>query len=234
MRLGVPFVLEEDLATSRKVIARAVNSESNAYQVGATEILRTTVENRQGRISIEATITDAGTQRNRGIIRVEGNSSGALVAPVNALAKRMDERAIDFSTNNNRALEAFTAAAESANTATRAQMLDAAISVDPGFGLGYIALAETLAQTREQNVEALLRTAASHSGSFSPLDAARLRLLSAQLSKAPLAQQEGASTAVLQLAPNNVDALVALGSDRFLEGDREGGKRFLGLAVELN
>src|SRR5581483_302024 len=116
MRVAVPLILQEDLATSPSLIATAVNGESSAYETGASGVLRTTVETRQGRISVEAVITEMSTQQNREVIRVEGSSSNALLPSVNALAKRIDRRASDFSTKNDGALRAFTAGAQSANT----------------------------------------------------------------------------------------------------------------------
>ncbi len=234
MRLALPLILQEDLATSRTLIASLANGESAAYQFGATEVLRSTVEDRQGRISIEATFTDMSTQRNHAVIRVDAASSAGLLSVGNALAKKIDEHAVDFSTKNSRVLQAFTAAAESASSEGRVQMLDEAISNDPGFGLGYITLAETVARSREQNLAALLQTGANRSASFTPLDRVRFNALRGQLSHASLEEQENAQAAVLQLAPNNSDALVALGSDRFLQGDGTRGRELLGRALELS
>ena len=234
LRLAVPLILQEDLATSRHLVASDASGVSGAYQLGATEALRTTVENRKGRIAIDAVVTDLSTQRNRKVLRVDGRDSDGLLAIADALAHKIDEHAGNFPTRNVRALQAFTAAAESANAGTRVQLLDQAILTDPSFGLAYIALAGSALQTHDQNLSALLQTAASHRSSFTPLDRALFNALSAQLSHAPLTEQNNAFSAVLQLAPNNIDALVALGSGHFLEGDGAGGARLLKRALELS
>lgn len=233
MKAAVPLVLEQDFITSKNVVARMVNGDSGAYQMAAGEVLRTTLESRGGRISIEATLTDVATQRNRQVIRVEGPFSAGLLSPVNALAKRLNDGATNFSTQNERALEIFTAAAETSNLERRIQLLNDAIHADPAFGLAYLALLETRAQAG-QDTRALIATAASQRSSFRPVDRVRFDAMAARLSHAPLTAQEKAASAVLQLAPNQLDALAALGSERFLAGDGLSGERLFRQALELS
>ena len=234
MRLALPVILQEDLATSQTLLPSVVNADSAAYQFGSTAVLRTTLEIRRGRISIQATVTDTSNQRSRQVIRVEEDSSVGLLPAANALAKQIDDRATEFSTRNARALQAYTAAAESTNSQTRIEMLDEAINVDPNFGLGYITLAEIVGRTREQDLSALLRTGATHAPQFTPLDRARFNALRTQLSNASLEEQQKAQTSVLQLAPNNADALIALGTDQFLEGNSGDGRKLFAKALDLS
>ena len=232
--VALPLVLQEDLATSRTILASAANGESAAYQSGASEVLHTTIENRNGRIRIEAVFTDLHTQRNRNVLEIDGPSPAGLVGSINRLAKRIDEHASDFSTNSERALQAFTGAAESTQLQARVQMVREAASIDPAFGLAYIMWLEMAAQSAPQAISGIMATAKNHVPSFTGLDRARFNTLAARLLHAPLPQQEASLRTLLQLAPNSVDALATLGSLRFLEGDPGSGGRLLGRALELS
>ena len=233
MSTAVPLALEQDFLTSKDVVARIARDESSAFQLGAGEVLRTTMENRSGRIWIQATVTELATQRNREVVRVEGPSSSGLLPPVNALAARLSNGAIGFSTKNEPALQAFVAAAETSNGQTRIGMLNQAIRSDPAFGLAYLALADTLAQSG-QDAAPVLAAAASHRSSFTRLDRVRYDLIAARLSHARLARQQQAARAVLQVAPNDVDALAALSSAQFLVGDGAAGQQSLHRALDLS
>jgi len=234
MSLGIALVLEQDLATSHHIAAVLANGDSGAYQHGATQVLRTTVEDRQGRINIQMTVTNLSTQRITSSGDVNLPSSDGVLAAVNALAKRIDPQSTEFSTKNDRAWQAYTVAAGSPNLQTRAQMLTAAANADPGFGLAYLVLAQVLNQAGDQNLAPILSAAAAHRDAFTPLDKVRFGALVARTSHAPLEQQANATAAVLQLAPNDVDALATLGSERFLQNNAAEGERLLKRALELS
>src|SRR5690348_14108074 len=121
---AVPLALEQNFLTCKNLVARVAHDESVAYQIGATEVLRTTVENRDGQIRIQGTVTDLSTQRNRQVVSVEAPSAGGLLPPINALATRLNDGATYFSTKNDRAFQAFVGAAETSNLQTRIQMLN--------------------------------------------------------------------------------------------------------------
>lgn len=229
----MPLALQQDLVTSRNVVVGIVSDDSGAYQLGAGAVVRTTVENRDGRISIAGTIVDPATQQIRQVVRVQAPSSGGLLPAVNELAKRLNAEATYYSTKSERALRAFTSAAETPNLQNRIVMLENAIAADPAFGLAYIALTEILAQTG-QDPAPLLEKAASHLRSFTPVDRVRFNAVMARMSHAPLPQLEQATSAVVKIAPNQLDTLVTLASDRFLLGDADGGERALKRAVELS
>ncbi|MBV9085311.1 MAG: hypothetical protein JOZ62_21765, partial [Acidobacteriaceae bacterium] len=71
MRFAVPLVLQQDLSVSRSLVTTIAESDSGAYQFGASELLEATVENRYQRLHIQATITDLGTQRSREVFTVD-------------------------------------------------------------------------------------------------------------------------------------------------------------------
>lgn len=234
IRFAIPLVLEQDLATSRNVIASVVNDESGAYQSGANDIVRTTIENRDSRITVQATITDLSTQKNREILRTEGRSSAGLLPVLNALTKQIDGRAVDFSTKSDHALQSFAMAAQSPNLQSRAEILGNAIRIDPTFGLAYLLLAETAERAGAQNVSTVIGEARRHTDAFTPFDRLRFQALAAQISHAPFAEQEKADLAVLNLAPNDMNALASVGSIRFLQNDANGGSRLYASALKLS
>lgn len=202
--------------------------------MGATEVLRTTVDERPGGLlHLQALITDLRTQRARNVIDRETSESG-LVASLNSIASQIDPRATRFSTGNTGALQLFTTAAQSSELQARASDLRGAIHADPGFGLAYLLLLNTVAPAGEQTLSAVLSEADLHRNSFNRLDRARLAELTARLKREGLQRQEQTASAVLKLAPNDVETLVALGSTRFLQGDAADGQRFLGRALQLS
>jgi tetratricopeptide (TPR) repeat protein len=232
---AVQLVLQTDLSTSRSAIPVLANDESGAYQGGAKEALRATVTQRANRIYLETAITDTATQQDRQVINLAGAASSGVLPLLNELAKRVDNGAGPFSTGSDRALQTYmTAASASKAPPDRITALTNAIGIDPAFGLAYIALAEAEAQTAPQNLTALFQAATTHKAAFTPYDRARLDAFLAQLSHAPLAQQESAFRAVLQIAPNESNALVALGSLSFLNGQAADGTRYLQRALQLN
>lgn len=234
MSLGIALALEQDFATSPRLEAFLANGDSGAYQRGATHVLRTTIENRHGRIGMRLTVTSLSTQRNTRADAVDGPSSAGVLAAVNALAKRVDPQSSAFSTSNEHAWQTYTVAAAAQNAQERARLLSAAIQADPAFGLAYLVLAQTLTRAGDNNLTPLMAAAAAHRNSFTPLDQARFAALVSRTLRAPLAEQAKATAAVLQVAPNDVDALATLGSERFLQGDAKDGEGLLNRALELN
>jgi len=227
-------VLQTDLSTSHSLIPVLVNDQSGAYQNGANEVLRVTVTQRADRIHIEAAITDNATQKDRQTVDLSGPASAGVLPLLNELAKRLDSGASSFSTKNDRALQAYVAAVTTAKVSDRITALTKAVSLDPSFGFAYIALADAEAQSEPQNLNALLQSASRHKAEFTPYDRARFDAFLTRLSHAPLTQQAAAFRAVLQIAPNESDVLVTLGSLSFLNGDTADGTRYLQRALDLN
>ncbi len=235
MSLGIPIAIQYDLAPAANLIAAFAHGVSGAYQMQASAVVRTTVESRPGgRLHIQAVIMDASTQRNRQVIDVDAGSEAGLIPALNSMVKQISAASTSFSTGNTRALQAFTAAADTSNLQARIHQLNAAIDLDPRFGLAYMLLLNTVAGTGERNTEPLIAQIAKRRSDFTPIDRARLGEIIARLQHAGLAEKEEAGQAVLKLAPNDVDTLVALGVGRFLQGDAKGGRQFLERALDLS
>ena len=232
MRAGVALVLEYNLSSSAEWVAAVTNGESGAYRSAAAMVLRTTVEDRAGKVWLEVTITDNATQQNRRVLTSDARPGG-LIDALNDLSRQLDPRATTFPTRSIPALQAFSQAAQSPNPQVRVQLLNQAIRTDPSFGLAYLILLEGAGGAGPAS-GAVLSQAAAHQSSFTPMDRARFRVLTDRLTHAPLNEQAQATAALLELTPNNADATVALGSDRFLTGDAGDGERLLKRALDLN
>ncbi len=230
-RYAIPIVLEQDLAASQCLIALLAQNNSAAYQLEGDEVLRTNVDWRAGRFSIEAILTDLATQKNQRVVSAQGPH---LITVLNGLAKQIDSDAIEFSTRNERALEAFALAVASPNVQSKVQGVEAAIAADASFGLAYIVLAETLSNENGPQLKAALDQGQAHVQSFTNLDKARFELIRSQLMHAPVAEQIGAANAVVKVTPNNSEALALLGSNLFLAGKGKDGERFMRRAISLS
>lgn len=231
MRAAVPLVLVQDLAASKDVLAFSTETESAIYRDDANEVLRTTIEAPDGRISVEATFTRIATQKNERVLAERGDS---LIVELNALAKQLDPRATTFSTNNEAALRSFAQAIGAPDLEAKEKQLREAIAADGSFGLAYAALAELLARTNPTAVEQVLAQGQQHRGSFTPLDAARFDLLRSRLSQASKADQLRAAESLVRLTPNEPDALATLASGLFAEGRAPEAERLMTRALEIS
>jgi len=231
---AVQVVLQDDLVTARSMIPLLADDNSGTYLGGAKQVLRTTITQRNGHMHAEAVLTDNSIQKDLRFISVDVPDSSGVLPLLNELANRLDNKALLFSTKNNRALQAYVEAATSAKLQDRIDALNRAIGLDPSFGLAYVALADTEAQSAPQAIPALLQAAKNHEAGFSPFDRARLTAFYARYSHAPLAQQAAAYREVLNIAPNASEALVQLGSLSFLSDDGAAGTGYMQRALALN
>jgi Flp pilus assembly protein TadD len=231
LRLAIPLVLQRDLATSVSIITSIAGDQSSVYQLGGTETLRVTIEERSGEFEIDSTIRDVATQRNRRSISVQGSD---LLSELNGLAKQIDTRASQFSTRSQKALEAFSAGISSADVQLKTQKLRDAIAADPSFGAAYCALANALASVHSPDALTILNTGESRRASFTVLDQAQFDLVQAKLRSAPLDKQVESARALVKLTPNDADATAALASALFLEGQSGEAERLMTHAIQIN
>ena len=234
MKIGVPLVLQQDLMSSQYTSPAMVNDETAAAQVGAQDILRLKLEDRQGKIHIGATVVDAKTQKTTITQDVEASSIGNLIPTLDKLAKELDPTAGEFSTKNVDALKLLTSAGSEQHPQERFEIIKKAVAADPNFGMAYFLLLEMEAQGGPNVYKDTLAQVNSHMANFPPYERARLQLLQEQLTRAPLKQRTSAVEALHKIAPNDLDALSMIGSLHFLNGDADGGAEALNKAVRLN
>jgi tetratricopeptide (TPR) repeat protein len=228
---GVAVVLEYDLSTAKNMLPLVVQDESGAIGAGASQVVRVTVEKRNGGFWAQATVTDLSSQRNTHVL-TPPVANDVLVA-VNQIGKDLSSNAVPFSTANVDALKIFTAAVRSKDPQQRSDLLHQAITAAPNFGLAYALLVESTPPGSPSNAAAVT-DARAHENSFNAVDRTRMKATLARLEHEPLPVQARAAEAVLNIAPNDVDALVTLGSADFLRGDGGAGSQFLLKAMELS
>ncbi|MFL6416705.1 MAG: hypothetical protein ACJ74Y_13665, partial [Bryobacteraceae bacterium] len=220
------FVLQQDLATSRSILPSFAVSQSGAYGQGASEVLRSAVQRRGGRLRVTAVVTDLASQKNRLTLESEGPVTEGLIARLDAFSKRLDrEHATAFSTRNDTALQAFAAAASASNREEQVKLLEQAVAIDPAFGLAQVALLESVPSRALPDPRAVDR--------FAPLDRARYTALVARIHHEPIGALAADNAAVLSLAPNNVEALAQLGWLSFLQSKPAEGESLLRKAIGL-
>ncbi len=175
------------------------------------------------------TVTNLADQHATQVLTATAPS---YVAVVNRLAKQLSPDAGQFSTSNDDALRAYAAALETTDRAGKESLLRQAIAFDPHFGMAYLSLIE---QQSSDPTEASQTLAAAHaqSAGFVPLDRARLAVMAARIGREPLAQQTAAMQAMVNLAPNDVDSLASLGTERFLLGEAQAGEADFRKAIEI-
>jgi tetratricopeptide (TPR) repeat protein len=223
---AVPVVLQQDLATSHSSVVTFVPSLSSAYQIGATTVLRPLVEARGNAYTFRLTRTDAATQQESQHWVEQASSSEQAIAALDRLAKRVDSAASAFSSRSFTALHFFSLAILAPDPARRTANLTAAIQADPAFGLAYIAALEN------NTGSSTLPTPQAQS--FTSLDRARWQAVSSRRAGASAQERVKEEKAVLQLAPNNVEAIELLGSALFETGEVQAGERWMRRAMELN
>lgn len=234
LRNGLPVILENDLASAAHLSAVFVDSESQAYQAQASEILRTTLEHRDSRYRISVVLTDLSSQAATDTFVLTQPDSAGLIEAGNAVAKHLDTRASRFSTHVPDALQAYVGALMSPDLSARTADLGRAIQLDPTFGLAYFAAIDAVSTRNPEMAQNLLHEADAQKGRFTALDQARLAAISSRLSHAPLPVQAKTTEALLSATPNSLEALISVASLRFLQGDAASGKALLQKALMLS
>ncbi len=233
MKIGVPLVLQQDLMSSQFISPAMVSDESNIAEVGAQDILRIKLEDRQGKIHIGATVVDAKTQKTTATEDLDATMA-TLIPALDKLAKNLDPSAGEFSTKNTDALKLLTAAGSEQHPQERFELLKKATTTDPNFGMAQFFLIQMIASSGQNNFQGPLAEAKTHLANFPPYEKARFQFLASQLERAPLSQRSAAIENLHKVAPNDLDALSMVANLRFLNGDTNAGTEALNKAIQLN
>ena len=215
--IGLGVVAYQDLATSHKYVPLLVNNDSMARQAEAKYILRSAVEERNGKYVLTATLSNLATQKEVSHASAEGPPVEGFITLANQLIKRIDPGAGDFSTKNDNALAAYAQALATSNGQQKMAALGSAIEADPAFGLAYLTLMDQLNTQDQQQLNAIAGRAAKYQTQFVPLDRARLGLVTRRLNGASPAEIGNAISAVLALSPGDVTSLMMLAQLRISE-----------------
>ncbi len=228
---AVPLILQQDLASDPSAYAFPVPRSSSGYAAQATAEVQVTIENAP-KLRYTVDVRDLSTQQNAEIFTAD--SLATVIASVDAIAKRLNAQASAFSTRSDQALRAYTQALQSGDIPDRMAKLHQAMEADPSFGLAYLALVQTEAETQSPELQPTISAARAHQATFSPYDRARLDLLLTHFPRRSLPTVADAASAVVKLAPHDVNALAELGTARFLQGNAAAGQQALANAIELN
>jgi tetratricopeptide (TPR) repeat protein len=234
LKVGVPIVLEQDLLTARGLIPGFAPDETGSAQTGATRVLRTSVENRNGGLHIECTTVDNATHKVVKVDSADATSAAVLLPALNSLAKKLDAGAIEFPTKSTAAWQALATAEATNNPQQRAQFLNQAINQDQNFGLAWVSLLEMIAPNRQTNLKHMIDDARARRNSFSAFDRARFDVAMSRLDNTPPGAQIQFDKTVLAMAPNDLDVLTVLGNNQILNGDGAGGEESLRRAASMN
>jgi tetratricopeptide (TPR) repeat protein len=177
---------------------------------------------------------DVSTQKVIKVVSSDASSASVVLPAVNALAKKIDASAIDFSTNLTPAWQAVATAESNNNPQQRAQFLNQAISRDPNFGFAWILLMEMIVPNRQTDLKNMIDEGKTHRASFTPYDKAKFDVSLNRLSDAAPADQIKADQDVLKLAPNDLQMITMLGNYQILQGDGAAGEQSLRRASTLN
>jgi tetratricopeptide (TPR) repeat protein len=234
LRTGLSVVLQSDLVTASHITATSVDSQSQAYQSQATQVLQATLERRDQQWRLSMTTIDLASQMIAETLVVTGPETAGVIPLANAAALRLDSKAAAFSTRRDPALQLYVQGMTASSPTARIEGIQKAIELDPRFGLAYISGIDILAQQDTAAADDLLRRASVRKGEFTALDQARLNAVAAHMSHSSLAHQVAAAEALLKLTPNSLDALVNLASLRFSEGDVARAKQLSERALRLS
>jgi tetratricopeptide (TPR) repeat protein len=213
---ALPVVLLQDLSTCKRLVPILVPDESYARQTSAQRVIRTSLDNRNGKLVLKATVTDLKTQKDVDEYNVESQRADSFIDVSNRLAKKLASDATPFSTKSDAALRDFVNAFTEKGH-KQAEALNHAIGTDHNFGLAYLAFIQAVARQDPRFTQKLINDASSHRDQFTPLDAARYQLLIGRLSGAPPKQLAESASAVLAIAPRDMGAMMALAQLRLAD-----------------
>ena len=212
----MPLVLEQDLSTSRHYTAVIARDESSARQSGAALILEFVADFGPAGRQVLITLRDLTSQQNVSAIRAP--IAGSKISSMDAIAKRLDDAAVPFSTRNDGALQMYTEAVRASDPNQKIAQFAAAARQDPAFGLAYLAWLQTLEQQQRPTTDAYVE-AGKYKSSFTALDRAQFDVASKRVSRASVIEQLSAAQVLIGLTPNSPQALQQLAQLQFAAHD---------------
>jgi tetratricopeptide (TPR) repeat protein len=185
---GPRIVSDQLLGGAVSTVPIQVGALRDAYGAGATKLVHGYFEKRRQSLHFEFVVEDAATHKNLQTIA----GDGAALPVFDQLAKKIDAGAHPFSTANPDAVNAWSRG-DYAN----------AVQLDPDFGAAWLSWAEVRSAAGDaQQVSDIVGRALRQTSLRSPVDRARLELISASVRQDDAARQQ-AIAALARFMPND-------------------------------
>jgi Flp pilus assembly protein TadD len=231
--LASSAVVEYDLAGSKNIFAKTVDSLSAAQSMQASRVLEGYFFERNGRIGIRATVEDLRTTRAVEHLEIEGPVGSGLLPLANELARRLSSGARRFGTHRENAFRFYGEALEASNAEDTERALESAMHADPGFATSYLDQARLLAATgaRDRAIEVI--QAGERGTQLDSIDRASLQYVVASASGDANARIQALET-LTQVTPANATLFADLGDAQFERRNFQDAARNYQAAALLN
>jgi Flp pilus assembly protein TadD len=226
-------VLEYDLAGSKNIFAKTVDSLSAAQSMQASRVLEGYFFERNGRIGIRATLEDLRTTRAVEHLEIEGPVGGGWLPLANELARRLSSGARRFGTNHENAFRFYGEALEASNAEDTERALESAMQADPGFAASYLDQARLLAATGARDRALQVIQAGERGTQLDSIDRADLQYVAAAASGDANARIQAVET-LTQVTPANATPFADLGAAQFARRNFQEAVRNYQAATVLN
>jgi Flp pilus assembly protein TadD len=207
-------VLEYDLAGSKNIFAKTVDSVSAAQSMQASRVLEGYFFESNGRIGIRATVEDLRTTRAVEHLEIDGPVGGGWLPLANDLARRLSSGARRFGTNHENAFRFYGEALEASNAEDTERAMESAMHADPGFAASYLDQARLLAATGARDRALQVIQAGERGTQLDSIDRAGLQYVAASASGDANARIQALET-LAQVTPANATLFADLGNAQF-------------------
>ena len=206
-------VVAYDLAGSRIIFAKQVDSLSAAQSMQATRLLQGYFFERNGRIGIRATLEDLAKSKAVDSFEIDGTAAAGFLPLANELARRLSSDARSFGTPNEKAFRFYGEALAVRDSSAVEQALQQATAADPSFAAGYLDEAKVLAGTGNRDrAQEILH--AQERPSLDRIDRAEFQYVAAIVS-GDATDRMKALESLAAAAPANADVFKELAEMRF-------------------
>lgn len=144
-------VVVYDLAGAKSIFAKRVASIAAAQAMQASHVLEGYFFERDGRISIHATLEDFGKTKAVESFEIAGPVSDGLLSLTNKLARQLSGEARTFGTDNENAFRCYGEALAATDSQAVERGLEQATMADPGFAAAYVDEARLLTDTGQRD-----------------------------------------------------------------------------------
>lgn len=179
MARAVPGIAAYQLTGSPGLQVLDAHDIRAARSFAPTEEISGYVDQRGGRLHIQAVVRDPNTQKT--LRSLEASDSDPFRA-VDSLSRQLTPQVRPFASRSLKAVQAFYSAAMTADSSQRDKLLDQALQADSGFAAAYIARLQTAIALNDRSAAVeILKQARLHASQFSAEERAQFDLLDSQI-----------------------------------------------------